>query len=181
MFTSLLLTSEIGQCTRLTIEVPLTAVNHVRGLRISIGKGHFVQTRSIVPAWVFGAFLLGGCAENGEIDSTSDVGLTDGKASLLTMSEHELPGTGTAIPPITSTLITLRIAGNAALTEVSVGVRKAGKPISGSYDPMANTASVKLLSADFQALSAAVSNGGSVSINYGYRDPDFRAVSFLWR
>lgn len=97
------------------------------------------------------------------------------------MSEHQLPGTGAAIPPITSNLITLVITGNEALTEVSVAVRKAGKPISGFYDPQALTANVKLLATEFADLSAAVANNGSVTISYVYRDTDFSVVSFSWQ
>lgn len=96
------------------------------------------------------------------------------------MSDHELPGTGKAAPPTHTAPLTLIITGNVDLTEVAVSTRSASRPISGRYDPNARTANVRLLVDDFNALCDATFSGGSVSIVYTYRDPDFNVVSFTW-
>lgn len=96
------------------------------------------------------------------------------------MSNVNLTGTGTAIPPITTSLISLRITGNPALTEVDVAKLKTSGPITGRYDSVAKTANVKILPADFNTLTADVTGGGQVSIEYTCNDSDGAAVAFTF-
>lgn len=121
--------------------------------------------------------LAAGC---GSAEGSNPEQISDGVTDRFTLSNNALPGIGTAIPPITSSLIVLRITGNTLLTEVAVG-KKTTLPITGRYDSVAKTANVKILATDFQNLSNAVSGGGQVSIQYTYRDPDGQVVGFSWQ
>lgn len=95
------------------------------------------------------------------------------------MSQINLPGHATAISA-TNFVINLGVSDNVSLVQVSVSKRAAGSALSGKYDPVLKTATVKLLLADFQSMTNAVANGGQISIDYTYESTTLNVVAFTW-
>lgn len=78
----------------------------------------------------------------------------------------------------TATILRLRVFNNPDLVEIIIGIRTA--PFQDVYDPVSNTANLRLLQADFNALVAAVANDQTIWVNLVYDNATNYVTSFTW-
>lgn len=78
----------------------------------------------------------------------------------------------------TATILRLRVLNNPDLAEIIVGIRTA--PFQDVYDPVSNTANLRLVQADFDALLAAVDDSQTIWVNLVYDNATNYVTSFTW-
>jgi hypothetical protein len=96
------------------------------------------------------------------------------------MSQVTLTGHANATS-VTSRLIKLAVLDCSQLVEIAVSIRPPNTPLSGTYNPPAKAATVRILATEFQTLTNDVANGGQVFVNLVYESTTNAVVAFSWQ